>query len=67
VGHDSSASRLVDLPRLRAELDEAVTELRENIWGSTAQTQGTGSVVYLDIEASLVEIHSENNQQTTAT
>jgi hypothetical protein len=57
----------VDLPRLRAELDEAVTELRENIWGSTAQTKGTGSVVYLDIEASLVKIHSENNQQTTAT
>ena len=34
--------------------------------GGAAEDQGTGPV-YLDIDASLVEIHSENKQQTAAT
>jgi len=40
--------------------------MRGEIWERSAQTKGAGPV-YIDIDASLVEIHSENKQQTAAT
>jgi hypothetical protein len=40
--------------------------VRQKIWERSAKTKGTGPV-YIDIDASLVEIHSENKQQTAAT
>jgi hypothetical protein len=54
------------IPELRSELAEAVAEVRSQIWERSAETKGAGPV-YIDIDASLVEIHSENKQQTAAT
>ncbi len=53
-------------PELRSELAEAVFEVRGKIWERSAQTKGAGPV-YIDIDASLVEIHSVNKQQTATT
>ncbi len=68
VASDSTVPRAIHeiTPELRSELAEAVSEVRGKIWERTAQTKGTGPV-YLGIGASLVEIHSENKQQTAAT
>ncbi len=40
--------------------------LRERVWSQSGATTGTDPVL-LDIDASLVEIHSENKEQTAAT
>ena len=68
VASDSTVHRAFHeiTPKLRSELAEAVAEVRSQIWGRSPKTNGTGPV-YLDIDASLVEIHSENKQQTAAT
>lgn len=43
----------------------AVAEVRAKVWARSAATTGTAPVV-LDIDASLVEIHSENKEGTAA-
>ena len=53
-------------PELRAEIAEAVAEVRREVWERSAATKGTGPV-YLDIDASLVEIHSENKEGSAPT
>jgi hypothetical protein len=68
VASDSTVHRALHeiTSKLRSDLAEAVAEVRSQIWERTAKTKGTGPV-YIDIDASLVEIHSENKQQTGAT
>jgi hypothetical protein len=44
---------------------EAMAEIRAEVWRRTSATDGDGSVI-LDIDASLVEIHSENKDGTAA-
>jgi hypothetical protein len=43
------------------ELAKATAEVRAKVWDRLALTSGTGPV-YLDIDASLIEVHSENKQ-----
>ncbi len=43
----------------------AMAEIRAEVWRRTSVTDGDGSVI-LDIDASLVEIHSENKDGTAA-
>jgi hypothetical protein len=45
---------------------EAVAEVREQVWRCANVTNGEGAVV-LDIDATLVEIHSENKAGTAPT
>jgi hypothetical protein len=40
-----------------------VAEVRHEVWRRTAATKGLGPI-YLDIDASLIEIHSENKEET---
>ena len=49
-----------------AGLGEAMAEVRAQVWRRSAANVGTAAVV-LDIDASLVEIHSENKQGTAPT
>ncbi|MGH2668596.1 MAG: IS1380 family transposase, partial [bacterium] len=49
-----------------AGLWEAMGEVRAKVWRRSGATTGTGQVV-LDIDASLMEIHSENKEGTAAT
>jgi hypothetical protein len=46
-------------PATRGAMAGAVAEVRSQVWGRSAATSGTAPVV-LDIDASLVEIHSEH-------
>ena len=57
--HEISAST-------RSALTDAVAEVRAEVWRRSSATLGTDPVV-LDIDASLVEIHSENKEQAAAT
>jgi len=50
----------------RTGIADAMAEMRGEVWRRSSLTTGTGPVV-LDIDASLVEIHSENNEQSAAT
>jgi len=50
-------------PAVRAELALGLAEVRSQIWSRSAATTGTGPV-YLDIDATLITIHSENKEQT---
>ena len=50
----------------RAALPEAVAEVRAEVWRRSSATKGTDPVV-LDIDASLVEIHSENKELAAPT
>ena len=52
-------------PSVRGGLCEAVAEVRSQVWARSA-TNGADPL-YLDIDASLVEIHSENKDQTGLT
>jgi hypothetical protein len=56
--------RRIDPPTLDG-LWEAMAETRAKVWRRSGATSGTAPVV-LDIDASLVEIHSENKQGTAA-
>jgi Transposase DDE domain group 1 len=49
-----------------AGLDEAMAEVRAQVWHRSSATTGVAAIV-LDIDASLVEIHSENKQGTAPT
>lgn len=57
--------RRIDAATL-AGLWEAMAEVRAKVWRRSSATTGTGRVV-LDIDASLMEIHSENKEGTAAT
>lgn len=50
----------------RAALDVAMAEVRAKVWARSAATTRKGPVV-LDIDASLVEVHSENKEQAAPT
>lgn len=50
-------------PETLAGLASAVAQTRALVWARSAATVGTGTVV-LDIDASIVEIHSENKEGT---
>ena len=52
-------------PEVLAGLSEAVAETRAEVWRRSAATTGTSPVV-LDIDASLVEIHSEHKEGTAS-
>jgi hypothetical protein len=43
----------------------AVAQIRSGVWARSAATAGTAAVI-LDVDASLVEIHSENKEGTAA-
>jgi hypothetical protein len=51
---------------LRTDVAGAVAEVRRAVWERSAVTKGSGPV-FLDIDASLVEIHSENKEGTAPT
>ncbi len=53
-------------PDTLAGLREAMAEVRAGVWRRSAATTGSAPVV-LDLDASLVEIHSENKEGTAAT
>lgn len=57
--------RRIDPPAL-ARLWEAMAEVRATVWRRSSATTGVAPVV-LDIDASLMEIHSENKQGTAPT
>ena len=50
----------------RSGIAEAMTGIRAEVWSRSSTTTGTDPVL-LDIDASLVEIHSENKEQTAPT
>lgn len=50
----------------RSGIAEAMAEIRAGVWSRSSMTTGTDPV-FLDIDASLVEIHSENKEQTAPT
>ena len=50
----------------RSGIAEAMAEIRAEVWSRSSTTTGSDPVV-LDIDASLVEIHSENKEQTAPT
>lgn len=53
-------------PAVRADLHAAFASVRRRVWERSSVTNTSDRVV-LDIDASLVEIHSENKEQTAAT
>ncbi len=53
-------------PSTRAGIAEAMAEMRAEVWSRSSATTGSDRV-FLDIDASLVEIHSENKEQTAPT
>ncbi|MBF6558422.1 MAG: IS1380 family transposase [Acidimicrobiales bacterium] len=50
----------------RSGITEAMAEMRAEVWSRSSATTGTVAVL-LDIDASLVDIHSENKEQTAPT
>jgi len=50
----------------RAQIAAGVAPLRAKVWDACGALEGDGPVI-LDIDASLIEIHSENKQSTAAT
>ena len=53
-------------PSTRAGIAEAMAEMRAKVWSRSSTTTGTDPVL-LDIDASLVEIHSEGKEQAAPT
>jgi hypothetical protein len=53
-------------PSTRAGIAETMGEMRAQVWSRSSTTTGADPVL-LDIDASLVEIHSENKEQTAPT
>jgi hypothetical protein len=60
IRHELTPAVVADLHRV------AFAQVRNDVWTRSSATTGTGPVV-LDIDASLVEIHSENKEQTGPT
>jgi len=53
-------------PETRAAIAEGMAEVRAEVWRRSGATTGSDPV-YLDIDASLVEIHSEHKAETAPT
>ena len=53
-------------PAVRSHIADATAAMREKVWSRSSRTQGSAPVV-LDIDASLVEIHSENKEEAAPT
>jgi hypothetical protein len=53
-------------PQVRDDLGEAIASVREKVWSRSAATTGTDPV-FLDIDSSLVEVHSQNKEETGPT
>jgi hypothetical protein len=53
-------------PETRAAIAGAIAEVRSAVWRRSSATTGSSPVI-LDIDASLVEIHSENKEQAEPT
>jgi len=53
-------------PAVRTKIEDAFGQARRRVWDRSAATTGTAPVV-LDIDASLVQIHSENKDGTAPT
>jgi Transposase DDE domain group 1 len=53
-------------PAVRDGLGEATAEVLAKVWARSPSATGDGPV-YLDIDATLVEVHSENKDQTGPT
>lgn len=68
VASDSTLYRTIRniTPTVLADLTTATATVRANMWRRMGATVGTATVV-LDIDASLVQIHSENKQGTGPT
>jgi hypothetical protein len=67
-GHVASDSTLYRTfheitPEVRKAIALGVAEVRHEVWRRSAATKGKGPI-YLDIDASLIEIHSENKEET---
>ena len=67
-GHVASDSTLYRTfheitPEVRKAIAVGVAEVRHDVWRRTAATKGEGPI-YLDIDASLIEVHSENKEET---
>ena len=65
VASDSTVYRTFHeiTPEVRAAIAGGFAQVRQEVWRRTAVTKGKGPI-YLDIDASLIEIHSENKQET---
>jgi len=65
VASDSTVFRTFHeiTPTTRASIAAALAEVRSKVWCRSAATTGTHPV-YLDIDASLIQIHSENKEET---
>ncbi len=53
-------------PATRRQLGEAMAEVREKVWSRSAVTTGSSPVI-LDIDASLVEVHTDTKEQAAPT
>ena len=53
-------------PTVRASIADAMATMRAQVWSRSTATTGSGPVI-LDIDASLVEVHSENKESTAPT
>ena len=67
-GHVASDSTLYRTfheitPEVRRAIALGVAEVRHEVWRRTAATKGKGPI-YLDIDATLLEIHSQNKEET---
>ena len=67
VASDSTTYRTLRSigPDTLVALNDAFATIRRQVWARTSSTTGTGPVM-LDIDASLVEIHSENKEGAAA-
>ena len=66
-GHVASDSMLYRTfheitPEVRTAIAAGFAEVRSEVWRRSAATKGTGPI-YLDIDATLIEIHSENKEE----
>ena len=48
---------------VRSAIAAGIAEVRSEVWRRSAATKGNGPI-YLDIDATLIEIHSENKEET---
>jgi hypothetical protein len=65
VASDSTVYRTFHeiAPETRAAIARGFAEVRWKVWRRTAATKGCGPI-FLDIDASLIEVHSENKELT---
>lgn len=68
VPSDTTVSRTFTeiTPQVRSSVADAMAEMRAQVWSRSVATTGSGPVI-LDIDASLVEVHSENKESAAPT